>query len=177
MEFDILLLLGVALGENDAPTDELRARVDAAVAAYHRLGGLLIMPCGGCTRGHQRTEAEVMTELLLAAGIPAEDIRPESASRTTVENFRNARKLLGGRGTVLVVTSDYHLRRAVRTARRAGLQARGEGAVLPHNDDWRYRRRQEVRWSIELSLDWLDEPDSRPAWGKKVMEAIFGKPL
>lgn len=176
-EFAAILLLGVVLGENDQPTDELRARVQTAACAYRELDGRApIMPCGGYTRGHQRTEAEVMTELLLAEGVPQEAIRPESASRTTVENFRNARALLGGGAPwVLVVTSDYHVRRSVRTARRAGLRARGVGAAIPHDESWRRKRKLEVRWTIELALGWLDGEGCRPEWGKRWMEAIFGK--
>ena len=174
--YDAILLLGAALGKDDKPTAELRARVKKAAEVYRRLGGQVpVMPCGGVTRGHQRSEAAVMTELLVAEGVPAEDIRIEGKSRTTVENFRNALALLGDKAQVLVVTSDYHVRRAVKTAKRVGLRARGEAAPLPHDALWICNRMLERRWMTELRRGWLDHPGARPKEGKKMMDERYGK--
>ena len=175
-KFAAILLLGVALGRDDRPTDELRARVKKAVEVYRKLDGKVpVMPCGGYTRGHQRTEAEVMTELLLAEGVPLNAIRIEGESRTTVENFRNALALLSSDARVLIVTSDYHVRRAVKTAKRVGLRARGVGAPLPHDELWRCNRMLEQRWMTELKRGWLDHPGARPEEGRIKMEKRFGK--
>ena len=174
--YDAILLLGVALKKNDEPTDELRARVKKAAEVYRKLGGQVpIMPCGGVTKGHKRTEAEVMTELLLAEGVPMESIRAESKSRTTMENFRNAQALLGDKAWVLVVTSDYHVRRAVKTAKRVGTRARGVGAPLPHDALWICNRMLERRWMTELKRGWLDYPGARPKEGKKLMDERYGQ--
>ena len=174
--YDAILLLGVALKRNDAPTDELRARVKKAAEVYRKLGGKVpVMPCGGVTKGHKRTEAEVMTELLLAEGVPMESIRAENKSRTTMENFRNAQALLGNKARVLVVTSDYHVRRAIKTAKRVGLHARGVGAPLPHDALWICNRMLERRWMTELKRGWLDYPGARPKEGKKLMDERYGQ--
>ena len=174
--YDAILLLGVALKKNDEPTDELRARVKKAAEVYRKLGGKVpVMPCGGVTKGHKRTEAEVMTELLLAEGVPAEAIRAECKSRTTMENFRNAQALLGDKARVLVVTSDYHVRRAVKTAKRVGMRARGVGAPLPHDALWICNRMLERRWMTELKRGWLDYPGARPKEGKKLMDERYGQ--
>lgn len=174
--YDAILLLGVALKRNDAPTDELRARVKKAAEVYRKLGGKVpVMPCGGVTKGHKRTEAEVMTDLLLAEGVPAEAIRAESKSRTTMENFRNAQALLGNKARVLVVTSDYHVRRAIKTAKRVGMRARGVGAPLPHDALWICNRMLERRWMTELKRGWLDYPGARPKEGKKLMDERYGQ--
>jgi len=175
-KYDAILLLGVALKKNDEPTDELCRRVKKAAEVWHRYDGAIpVMPCGGVTKGHKRSEAQVMTELLLAEGVPAEAIRCEGSSRTTVENFRNAQALLGGKARVLVVTSDYHVRRAVKTAKRVGLRARGVAAPLPHDALWICNRMLENRWMTELRRGWLDYPGARPKEGKKLMDARYGK--
>ena len=174
--YDAILLLGVALKKNDEPTDELRARVKKAAEVYRKLGGQVpIMPCGGVAKGHKRTEAEVMAELLAAEGVPTEAIRAESKSRTTMENFRNAQALLGDKARVLVITSDYHVRRAVKTAKRVGMRARGVGAPLPHDALWICNRMLERRWMTELKRGWLDYPGARPEEGRIKMEKRFGK--
>ena len=174
--YEAILLLGVALGRDDRPTDELRARVKTAAEVYRKLGGTVpIMPCGGVTGGHQRTEADVMTELLLAEGVPEDAIRIEGESRTTVENFCNAYALLGGKTRVVIVTSDYHVRRAVKTAKRVGLRARGVGAPLPHDALWICNRMLENRWMTELKRGWLDYPGSYPQEERRRMEERYGK--
>ena len=176
MKYDAILLLGAALGRDDRPTDELRARVKKAAEVYRRLGGEVpVMVSGGVTKGHKRTEAEVMTELLLTEGVPAKDIRAESKSRTTMENCRNAQSLLGGKARVLIVTSDYHVRRAVKTAKRVGLRARGVGAPLPHDALWICNRMLENRWMTELKRGWLDYPGACPKEGKRLMDERYGK--
>lgn len=174
--YDAILLLGVRLGRNDRPTDELRERVKKAAEVYRRYDGQIpVMPCGGAPKGHKRTEAEVMTELLVAEGVPMEAIRAESKSRTTMENFRNAQSLLGDKARVLVVTSDYHVRRAVKTAKRVGLRARGVGAPLPHDALWICNRMLERRWMTELKRGWLDYPGARPKEGKRLMDERYGQ--
>ena len=176
MKYTAILLLGVALKKNDEPTDELRSRVKKAVEVYRRYDGQLpIMPCGGVTKGHKRTEAEVMAELLAAEGVPTEAIRAEIKSHTTVENFRNAQALLGDKARVLVVTSDYHVRRAVKTAKRVGLRARGVAAPLPHDALWICNRMLERRWMTELKRGWLDHPGARPKEAKRLMDQRYGQ--
>ena len=129
--YDAALVLGVELDADDAPTEELARRVMAAARAYR--GGVCasLVLCGGCLPGHRRSEAEVMARMLAALGVPKRVLIWEDQSRDTMENCRNAAALLGGTGRVLVVTSDYHLRRAVMRASRG--RAGGE-------DDRRARR-------------------------------------
>ena len=174
-EIDMILLLGLALGENDEPLPELVARVDAAAAAQREYG-VKIMPCGGVAPGRMRTEAEVMTELLLARGVEQENIVCESESRTTAENFLNAARLLGGtKKRVLVVTSDYHVRRSVMTAKRFGLRAKGYPAALPHDENWRIAANKEIGYTVDLLMGWQDPGKSRPKWTYTLFDAVFGR--
>ena len=79
-----------------------------------------------------------MREMLTERGVPVERIHLEDRSRITIENVRNARSLLGDGKKVALVTSDYHLERALEDCRRAGLEAYGVGARTP---DGEYRER------------------------------------
>jgi len=175
--FDAILLLGVALGENDQPTDELRARVREAAKVYKTFApeSVKLIPCGGITPGHTRSEADVMTELLLDEGVPQADIVRENESQTTIENFRNAARILGKqRARVLVVTSDYHVRRSVLTARRAGLCAKGHAAVLVHDEAWKQKKAKELGYTVDMLMGWQDEGKTRPAWTYRLFDAVFG---
>ena len=175
--FDAIVLLGVELDAQDRPTQELHARVQAAAQAYARGAADVIVASGGRLPGHAVSEAAVMARLLEAAGVPGKAVVLEDQSQDTMENMRfSAQKLGGARGKrVLVVTSDYHLRRAVLTARRAGLRAKGCAAALEHDDSWRKKRNQELAYTVDLLMGWQDEGKSRPQWTYALFDAVFGK--
>lgn len=176
-ELDAIVLLGVALGEGDEPTQELRARVRAAAQAYHMRGPVALIACGGVTGAHRTAEADVMARLLEGEGVPARDIVREDRSRTTMENFLNAAQLLGGaKGRrVLVVTSDYHMRRALMTARRVGFRAKGAPAALAHDGAWKRLRAKERAYLFDLLMGWQEPGRVRPGWTNRLFDAVFGK--
>lgn len=175
--YDSILLLGVELGEGDQPTDELLARADAAAKAYAQGLAKSVVVCGGRLPGHAVCEADVMARLLEERGVPQCAIIRENQSQDTMENMRFAAKLLGGvKGKrVLVVTSDYHLRRSVMTARRAGFWAKGVAAALEHDGRWKVKRKKEFAYTMDLIMGWQDEGKSRPEWTYRLFDFIFGK--
>jgi len=61
-----------------------------------------------------------MRTFLLALGVPAEAIVDEPEALNTVENIRNVRAMVGD-GLVALVTSAYHMPRALRIAAQARL--------------------------------------------------------
>jgi uncharacterized SAM-binding protein YcdF (DUF218 family) len=71
-------------------------------------------------------EAEGISELLVALGVPREAILREESSTNTRENCLRSKELLDARGVhdVLLVTSALHMRRALATCRTAGLAVR-----------------------------------------------------
>lgn len=174
--YDAIVLLGYAL-EDGQPTDELRARVRAAARAYDEGLAGIILASGGAAQGCQTTEAEAMLRLLMQMGIPEKDILLESKAKDTMENLRFAAQLLGGaKGKrILVVTSDYHVRRSVWTARRVGFKAAGYAAELPHDELWQRKKRQELAYTVDLLMGWQDEGRSRPAWTYMLFEKAFGR--
>ena len=66
-----------------------------------------------------------MTDLLVANGVPRHAIHPEDQSTTTYENLRNAKVVLQrlGIGKAVIVTDNYHMRRALIVARSVGIDA------------------------------------------------------
>lgn len=175
--FDAILLLGVGLGENDQPTEEMHARVRTAAEAYREGYAPVIVACGGVTPGHRVSEADVMAALLAREGVPQSAVLREDKSQITIENMKFAANVLGGakKRRVLVVTSDYHLRRSVLTAMRAGFRARGYAAVLPHDEAWRQKKNQELAYTVDMLVGWQDEGKTRPQWTYKLFDFVFGK--
>ena len=171
--YDAALVLGMELGADDVPTEEMARRVTAAARVYRGGACARLVLCGGQLPGHRRTEADAMARMMTALGVPEKALILEKQSQDTMENCRNAAKLLGGGGRVLVVTSDYHLRRAVMTARRAGFDADGLAAGMP---DWGFKRRlTEGCYIADLLLGWQDEGRKRPAWAYRLFARVFGE--
>ena len=85
-----------------------------------------------------QTEALAMRQFLIALGVPDSAIVMEGKSINTIENMRETRALLGT-GRVALVTSGYHMPRALRLARKAGLDVEAfptDWQVLPSTTPW-----------------------------------------
>ncbi|MFC0676131.1 YdcF family protein [Brachybacterium hainanense] len=111
-------------------TPLLRGRLDAGVAKREELlsRGIdaLLVPSGGQGADEPRSEGEAMAEYLVQeAGVPADRVLVEGASRTTEENLAFSHRLLeqhGHTGPFTVVTSRYHAFRAALIARSLGYE-------------------------------------------------------
>jgi uncharacterized SAM-binding protein YcdF (DUF218 family) len=80
-----------------------------------------VVVCGG-SNGSQPSIAEQMRDFMVSQGIPAAAIQVEAESRSTHENAVKSKPLLdqlGGKKVLL--TSDYHMFRAYRAFRKAGI--------------------------------------------------------
>lgn len=79
-------------------------------------GGSFVEQQGGAAT----TEAEAMRRFLLDLGIPGDAIVSDGKSLNTIENMRNVRELVKG-GRLAIITSAFHVPRAAKLAKRAGL--------------------------------------------------------
>lgn len=86
-----------------------------------RRTGLPILASGGRPLGEKKAEAELMQEVLKEFGTPATWL--ETESRNTFENARNSAAILKHQGidTIFLVTSAFHLPRAVEAFKYQGL--------------------------------------------------------
>lgn len=69
-----------------------------------------------------QSEAEGMALLLQDLGVPRSSLILESDSRTTRENAQRVKTIVGD-GSVAVVTSAFHMPRAIATLKNAGIKA------------------------------------------------------
>jgi uncharacterized SAM-binding protein YcdF (DUF218 family) len=74
------------------------------------------------TNNAATTEAEAMRRFLLDLGVPDEAIVDEAKSDNTIENIRNVKAMVGDQ-PVALITSAFHMPRAMLIARRAKLNA------------------------------------------------------
>ncbi len=112
---------GMAL-ENGEPNRDLLLRVSTAEDLARSDPDVTLILTGGNPGSAGRTEAAVMRELLTAGGVPAERIVLEDRSADTAANFRNCARLCPPDEPVVIITSNYHMNRAVRLAKKAGFK-------------------------------------------------------
>ncbi len=131
-DFDYVIIHGAGLLEGDRISKLLRDRLDKAVKVYRKdPTPPKMIPSGGKGADESISEAEAMKKYLLETGIPEEDILMEDASATTLENLQNSKMIIdaaGSRAYTALVTSNYHVYRALRYCRRIGLTCTGIGS-------------------------------------------------
>ena len=83
-------------------------------------------------------EAEIMQQIALSHGVPERALLVETQSDNTVENAREAARLLRPRGVreVLLVSDRSHLPRAALLFHLAGLRVTGWAGVRPRSMLW-----------------------------------------
>ena len=127
---DVIFLLGGGSSEHKFE------RFVAAVGLQKRLGSPMIIP-----------SEKFYKDLLIELGLPSDKIIIENKSRDTIENAAFARDLCvkSGYERPIIVTSAYHIRRAVLIFEKAGINVtafpahhiswgtKGFRDYLPHN--------------------------------------------
>ena len=126
---DVIIVLGAQVKADGTPSVALERRMKAALETY-RENPQLIICCGGKGENEPEAEGEVMRRWMISQGIREEDILAETASFNTRQNLLNARALMAEHGAqeALVITSDYHVARALALCRDVGIQATGKGS-------------------------------------------------
>jgi uncharacterized SAM-binding protein YcdF (DUF218 family) len=106
------------------PSPVLRARLDHAIALWHRGMAPLLIVTGGRGTGDTTTEAAVSQRYAVQRGIPRSAILLETEGRTTSQSMAGIAALMVGqhRKDVLLVSDPFHMLRLVILARRHGLE-------------------------------------------------------
>lgn len=116
---DNAIVLGLAL-QNGSPTEDLLFRVDTAVKFSTENPNATLILTGGNPNEDGKTEAEVMKELLIGHGVPEDRMVLEDRAEITIDNFKNTAEIVDPSKPIVLISSDYHMDRAVRTAEDAG---------------------------------------------------------
>ncbi len=116
---DNAIVLGLAL-ENGNPTDNLLARLNTAQAYLNEYPDARLILTGGNPDESGRTEAAVMRDILAEHGVAEDRMILEDQAESTKENFRNTARIIDPDKPVVLISSNYHMDRAVQTAKKAG---------------------------------------------------------
>lgn len=112
---DAIVVFAGGVGESGKAGGGYQERVKHAVELYQQGHAPRIIFSSGFTFAFQ--EAEVMKELAVAHGVPASAILLETKARNTFENVAFVTEILKRHdwGSLLLVSSPYHMRRALLT--------------------------------------------------------------
>ncbi len=127
--YDAIVVLGAQVKADGVPSVQLQWRLDKALEIWEE-NPVLIVTCGAQGADEPAPEALVMRDYLVQRGVPEEMVLTDPDSFNTKQNIRHAARLLEGHDAeaVLIVTSDYHLPRAMALAEDEGLDATGVGS-------------------------------------------------
>ena len=152
-ESDVIIVLGAQVKEDGTPSVALERRLTAALDSYMEKNQTIIV-CGAQGANEPRAEGDVMREWLLARGVRESDVVAETGSFNTRQNLRNARTIMQERGLsqAMVVTSDYHVARALMLCRQEGIAATGKGSPSKPEYFIKNHFREGLSW-VKLALE------------------------
>jgi vancomycin permeability regulator SanA len=120
-DYDAALVLGCGVYNNEYPSPLLRERLDAAVELFHEgVVNKLIM--SGDHGQDNYNEVAVMKQYAIDEGVPSEAIFMDHAGFSTYESVFRARDIFMA-DSVLIVSQEYHVYRALYVAEALGLEA------------------------------------------------------
>ncbi len=137
---DIIVVLGAA-EYNGRPSPVLKARLDHALALYHRGLAPMIFTTGGAGGDPQYTEGQVGRDYLVQRGIASEQIVVEEEGDTTVESLLAVSEVMRRMGLrkAILVSDGYHIYRAKRILEHAGVEVYGSPRPHTRRGGWRER--------------------------------------
>ncbi|WP_163653848.1 YdcF family protein [Listeria sp. PSOL-1] len=146
-----VLVLGAKVnGKKARPSKILAERLDGAINYYHEHRDITIIVSGGKGPNESKAEAKVMGNYLETRGIPRKQIQIEAKSKRTKENIINAKERFNLK-SVVIVTSDYHMYRALMLAKQKGLKASG----FPIKTKTSRRLKDYCREFLAITYAWL----------------------
>jgi uncharacterized SAM-binding protein YcdF (DUF218 family) len=167
-----IIVLGAAQYDG-RPSPVLRARLDHAVALWHRGLAPRLIVTGGRRAGDRTSEAATSRRYAVQHGVPDSAILLESEGRTTAESMRAAAALLAelertaaaspaarapAPRTAILVSDPFHMLRLRMLARRYGIVAytsptRTSPISARRSVAWGYMLRE----SLKIPVVWLTE--------------------
>jgi uncharacterized SAM-binding protein YcdF (DUF218 family)/glycosyltransferase involved in cell wall biosynthesis len=137
---DAVVVFAGGVGESGQAGGGYQERVKQAVDLFHAGHAPSMIFSSGFVFAFK--EAEVMRTLAIASGVPADAIHLEAQARNTYENVLYSAELARQRGwrRVLLVSSPYHMRRAMLTWRRVAPDIDAIATPVPASQFYTHER-------------------------------------
>ena len=146
--YDAIIVLGAQVRPTGEPSVQLQWRLDKGLEAWQAHPVPMVV-CGAQGKDEPMPEAVAMKQYLAERQVPEETIYTDETSMNTNQNLRNAGEILKALPEVrrvLIVTSDYHVPRAMALAEDMGFEARGLGASCKPEYWLKNHAREALAW-------------------------------
>jgi vancomycin permeability regulator SanA len=155
---EVAMVFGAGLWDGE-PSPYLAHRLDAAAKLY-RAGRIEVILVTGDNSRKDYDEPDAMRAYLTRHGVPDRRIVSDYAGFDTWDSCVRAKKIFGVDRAVLI-SQDFHIRRAVALCEAAGVDSYGVGVAAKHDVTWLYGGAREVLAAGKAALDAVFEPDPR----------------
>ncbi|MBN6205235.1 YdcF family protein [Ralstonia pickettii] len=132
-KYQYIIVLGSGLKNGNEVTPLLASRVDKGIAAFRKNEGSFLVLSGGKGKDEKIAEGEAMKNYALQQGVPEAALLIEDRSVNTRENLLFSQQLIEKHSkerswNLLVVTTSYHVLRALLLAKNLGIDCDGRGS-------------------------------------------------
>lgn len=118
-----IIILGAKVNDFPAtPSNVLKERLDTAIDYLDNNLTTLAIVSGGKGPDETESEACVMARYLIERGIQKNRVLIEDQSTSTAENLINSAHFISPSDKVVICTSDFHMYRSLKLARRFNYQ-------------------------------------------------------
>lgn len=143
-EAEVAIVFGAGVKTNGQPSDVLKDRLKTAAALYKE-GKVEKILVSGDNRFENYNEPEAMYNYLVGtSGVAKEDVMQDFAGRRTFDTCIRAKEIWGIEKAILV-TQEFHLKRAIFTCEGVGVESVGMSATLqPYMKDEQFQLRERM---------------------------------
>ncbi|MER5642487.1 ElyC/SanA/YdcF family protein [Kitasatospora sp. NPDC002227] len=141
------------------PSPYLAGRLDAALELYRDRKVEAILVTGDNGR-ISYDEPDAMRDYLVAHGVPPVRVVRDYAGFDTWDSCTRARRIFGVDRAVLV-SQDFHVRRALALCQAAGIDSYAVGVGEPHDVTWYYGGLREIPGAGKAAVNALLTPDPK----------------
>lgn len=153
---EVAVVFGAGLWDGE-PSPYLAHRLDAAATLY-RAGRVKVVLVTGDNSRKDYDEPDAMRAYLAKHGVPRGRVVTDYAGFDTWDSCVRAKKIFGVDKAVLI-SQNFHIRRAVALCDAAGVDSYGIGVDDKHDATWYYGGTREVFAAGKALLDVVFEPN------------------
>jgi vancomycin permeability regulator SanA len=153
---EVAVVFGAGLWDGE-PSPYLAHRLDAAATLY-RAGRVKVVLVTGDNSRKDYDEPDAMRAYLAKHGVPRGRVVTDYAGFDTWDSCVRAKKIFGVDKAVLI-SQNFHIRRAVALCDAAGVDSYGVGVDDKHDVTWYYGGTREVFAAGKALLDVVFEPN------------------
>lgn len=152
-EAQAALVLGASVKPNKEMSDVFRDRVDTAIKLYNEKKVSKIIISGDHGKKYY-DEVSAAKKYILEKNIPPEDVFLDHAGFDTYDSVYRAKYIFKAQ-SIVIVTQDFHLPRAIFIARRLGHNVQGLSADLHSYSGINFMRNREIFANVKAYFDIL----------------------